>query len=287
MDRRLFLKSAGVLLGAASAPAVLAACGESGGIPDGEQQLVAEITTYEFLTGPKRPVPILVRTLDNVQVEGGELEVYVRTPDGEILSGPLPTTYQEAPGTGFGLHVAEFGVETPGTIEVVVVDGDKYGVKALNAVAPEQAEVIAPGDKAVSVETPTTSDDLGYDQMCTQDPPCGMHEVSLDTALAEGRPTVVIFATPEFCQTVTCGPAVSTVDQIRTGGDWGDTAWIHVEVFSETKGDNLKTGKAIRKWELPSEPWLFTIDGTGKIAGRVDGPMLADRVTQLVTEVTA
>ena len=286
MDRREFLKSAGLLVGVMSSPALLAACGSGGGIPEGTAQLNATITTWEFLTGPTRPVPILVRTLDNVQVEGGEVVVYLRDPAGEILGGPFPTTYQEAEGTGFGLHIAEFAVEKPGPVDVVVVEGDRYGTASVNAVAPEDSKVPAPGDAATSVATPTTGKALGYEKICTQKPPCGMHEISLDEALDQGVPAMVIFATPEFCQTATCGPAVGTVDKIRGEGDWGDTAWIHVEIYSKISGE-LVTGEPVNKWGLPSEPWLFSIDSAGKIASRLDGPMLPDMVTDVAKAATA
>ena len=287
MDRRTFLKTAGVAIGALSTPSLLAACGSGGGgIPEGAAQLNATITTWEFLTGPERPVPILVRTLDNVQVEGGDLQVYLRSPAGEVLGGPFPTTYQEAEGTGFGLHVAEFAVEKPGPVDVVVVEGDRYGSATVNAVAPADSKVPAPGDTAISVPTPTTSDDRGYQQICTQDPPCGMHEISLDEALKQGVPTMVVFATPEFCKTATCGPAVGTIDALRQDGDWGDAAWIHVEIYSKT-GANMITGKPINKWALPSEPWLFSIDSAGKIANRLDGPMLPDMIKAVADSAIA
>ncbi|HVM19586.1 MAG TPA: hypothetical protein VM307_06475 [Egibacteraceae bacterium] len=289
MDRRAFLRRSAVLLAAAGSPGLLAACGRgaAGGIPEGPAQLNATITTWEFLVGDPRPVPILVRTLENVQVEDTELQVYVRTVDGEVLDGPLPTTYEEVPGTGLGLHVAEFAVEQPGQIEVVVVDGDQYGATVVNAVAPEQSEIPVPGKQALAVPTPTVDRPLNFEKLCTQDPACEMHDISLDQALEDGRPVMLMFATPEFCQTATCGPAVGTMDEIRTSGDWPeDLAWIHVEVYSEVSGE-LKTGKPIRDWGLPSEPWLFSIDGSGDIARRLDGPMIPRMIEEMATDLTA
>ena len=300
MDRRIFLRSSGIVLGALGAAGALAACGgdtpstdggsETGsaatggaGIPEGQAELSAAITTWEFLTGPQRPVPILVRTNDNVQVTDA-VEVYLRTPEGEVLGGPFPTELVEAPGTPFMLHVAEFAVEESGPVEVVVVAGERYGATTVNAVTPEQSEIPSPGDTAPVVKTPTDDDPAGYETICTADPPCGMHEVSLDDALKEGRPVMLMFATPEFCQTVVCGPAVEIMQGVRDGGDWGDTAWIHVEVYSKTEGE-LTPGKPMREWNLPSEPWLFSIDGAGTITARLDGPMLPDTVESMAESI--
>lgn len=288
MDRRDFLKSTAVLLGAIGSPTLLAACGGGGGIPEGQPQLNVTITTWEFLTGPERKVPILLRTLDNVQVKGGDVQVYLRDPSGEVLGGPFPTTYSEPEGMDdLGLYVAEFAVEQTGPVEVVAVEGDRFGAASINAVSPEDSKVPAPGDQAVSVATPTADKQLGYEVLCTQDPPCGMHEISLDDALAAGQPAIVVFATPEFCQTATCGPAVGTVDALRQDGDWGDAAWIHVEVYSKVADKNFVTGEAIRKWGLPSEPWLFSIDTAGKIAARLDGPMLGDMISDVANAAIA
>ena len=288
MDRRSFLKSSGALVSLAGVSGTLAACGGGGGgIPDGPAQLNVTITSFEFLTGPERPVPFAVRTLDNVELRDAQIVVYLRDPDGEVLGGPFETRFTEAPGTGLGLYIADLAIEEPGPVEIVAVEGERYGAAAVNAVAPENSEVAAPGDVAPVVATPTTEQELGYETICTQDPPCGMHEVSLDEALEAGQPVMLLFATPEYCQTVVCGPAVEIVDGVRNDGDWGETAWIHCEIYSETGGSELVTGKPVREWNLPSEPWLFAIDAQGAVTSRLDGPMLPEMVSDMAVEATA
>ena len=134
------------------------------------------------------------------------------------------------------------------------------------------------------VATPTTADPLGARDLCTLDPPCGMHDVSLDEALQSGRPVVVQFATPAYCQTAICGPTVSVLDEVRRSGDWGDVAFIHCEIYAD-EGQNLL--EPVAEWNLPTEPWLYTIDGDGRIVARTDGPVLAlpDQVERLVQTV--
>ena len=296
MDRRTFLRHSGITLGVLGAAGSLAACGgeeEAAGageggavaIPEGPAQLSAAIASWEFLTGPARPVPILVRTNDNVAFTD-PTQVYLRSPAGEVLGGPFETRLVEAPGTPFQLHVAEFAVEQAGPIEVVVVAGEQYGATTVNAVSPEQSEIPSPGDTAPVVATPTDDKPRGYEKVCTADPVCGMHETSLDAALEAGTPVMVMFATPEFCQTVVCGPAVDVLKSVREGGDWGDVAWIHVEVYSKISGE-LKPGKPMRAWNLPSEPWLFAIDRSGAVSARLDGPMLPETVESMATAIKA
>lgn len=56
----------------------------------------------------------------------------------------------------------------------------------------------------------------GVDEICARRPPCGMHEMSLDAALREGRPVMLTFATPAHCQPAVCGPMVDTIEVVRT-----------------------------------------------------------------------
>ena len=264
----------------------LAACAGGGsGIPDGPAQLNVTITSFEFLTGPERPVPFAVRTLDNVELRDANVVVYLRDADGAVLGGAFETRYTEAPGTGLGLYVVDLAVTEPGPVEVVAVEGERYGATTVNAVPPEESEVAAPGVVAPVVATPTTENERGYEKICTQDPPCAMHEVSLDEALEAGQPVMLLFATPEYCQTVVCGPAVEIVDGVRGDGDWGETAWIHCEIYSELGGSELVTGEPVREWNLPSEPWLFAIDAQGEVAARLDGPMLPEMVSGMAEEI--
>ena len=289
MDRRTFLSRTAILLGAAGTVGIATGCGkEGGGIPEGAAQLAPTIASFELLTGPSRPVPFGVRTLENVEVRDADIKVYLRDlEDASIVAGPFDTTYTEATGTGLGLYVVELELTDAKAVELVAVEGDRYGATPLPVVAPEDSKVVVPGAAAISTPTPTEGNELGYERICTQDPPCGMHEVSLDEALANGQPIMAIFATPEFCQTAVCGPAVGTIDQVRTGGEWGDAAWIHIEIYSKYSDAKQVLGEPVEAWKLPTEPWLFSIGADGKVAGRLDGPMLEGMITEMAEGITS
>ena len=53
--------------------------------------------------------------------------------------------------------------------------------------------------------------------------------------------------------------------------EYGDQAdFIHMEIFNDndpTKGYR----EQVRRWHLPSEPWVFTIDKSGRVAARIEG----------------
>ncbi len=298
MDRRHFLSRTALLVGGVGAAGVLAACGRSAGgeshslqarvtggaagVPEGEPTLAPQVVTFELLTGDERTVPFGLRTLENVEVADADVEVFLRDVDGEVRAGPFPAEYTEAAGEGLGLYKTSFALDEPGQLEFVAVVGDDYGTQVVNVVAPEDSKAPVPGQQAVVVATPTEDKPRGMAQLCTQDPPCGMHEVSLDDALADGRKVVLLFATPAYCVSATCGPAVGTVDEVRTGGEWADTAWIHVEIYSDA---GQTVSDPVQAWKLPTEPWMFTIGADGAIVDRLDGAMLPEMVADLAAQL--
>lgn len=286
MDRRSFLRTVGIVAGATGSGALVTACsGGDGGIPSGEPAISVGIGSFETLVGDERPVNLVVTENDQTPIVDADVEVYLRTPDGEVRSGPHPTTYYpeigEGTGSGLGIYQAALPLTTAGVFEVVAVADDRYGVGALTVVAPENAQAPVPGQPAPSVPTPTTAADLGVSPLCTEDPPCPLHEVSLDTALAEGRPVMLLFATPRYCQTTACAPAVGNLTSVHADGNWGDTVFIHCEIYPNEQAVGTSFVQAVVDWALPTEPWLFAIDADGTISDRLDGPMLADDMRRL------
>lgn len=286
MQRRSFLKSSALLGGLLAAPAALVACGDRGGaggdaaakIPEGEPSLVPIVASLELLTEGTRRVAFGLRTLENEPVEGAEAQVYLRdAASKKVLSGPFPAAVVTDAGVE-GLYATEVSLDEPGTVEFVVVNDDQYGSQAMKAIPPAQSKAPVAGQKAKATATPTMDRPLGFAKVCTADPPCGMHEVSLEQALKKGQPVMLTFATPAYCQTVVCGPAVSNVEAVRKDGDFGDIAWIHVEVFSD-EGQTI--GEPVKSWNLPSEPWVFGIDANGTITERLDGPMVPEWLAEV------
>ena len=305
MDRRVFLR----LAAGAGAAGLLAACGREAATsagstpsatasaaaagspavarvaPDADPVLSVISASYEQLTGT-RPFAFGIVGTDNTPVTGADVELWV-VPEGGTgqPAGPFSTTYHEVEGQPLGLYVTQVELTQAGPTSFVAVTADgRAGADDVQVSTPETSQIPAPGQQAVSVATPTEKKDLGFEDICTLDPPCGMHDISLDDALAKGRPVVLAFATPAFCQTAVCGPSVGVVENVRTSGDWGNVAFIHCEIYSDA-GQTI--AKPVTEWNLPSEPWLFTIDANGRIKDRTDGPLmtLEDHVAEMVQGV--
>ena len=95
-----------------------------------------------------------------------------------------------------------------------------------------------------------------------------LHKVSLKDVLGR-KPTVLLFATPQLCQSRVCGPVVDIELQMKD--EFGDKlAWIHEEVYRNNQvNDGLRP--QLRTFHLQTEPWLFTLDRQGRVAARMEG----------------
>ena len=146
-------------------------------------------------------------------------------------------------------------------------DGTKRAGQADFGVEAD-AETPGPGHPAVASATLTAATAEEAAAIGTADPADDMHALSLDAALASGKPTVVLFATPALCSRRTCGPSLEATQELKRR--YGDRAnFVHVEIFPER--DDAKPVAAIEEWSLPSEPWRFLIDEQGNVVARYEG----------------
>ncbi|MEX2395083.1 MAG: hypothetical protein WD826_11455 [Actinomycetota bacterium] len=140
------------------------------------------------------------------------------------------------------------------------------------------------GAKALATDSPTTDDPKDVDPICTRDPLCSMHDVTITEAIEEKKPAVLVFATPRFCTSRTCGPIVDLVEQAKER--FGNEAnFVHVEVWKNDKDAIGKVGgesPAFAEWKLDTEPWIFFVDSTGVIRDRWIGAVGEREITDAV-----
>lgn len=195
----------------------------------------------------------------------------VAAPDGEFIwaiedvSGVYVTT-AEFPSAG--AWTAQFTTAAPGAPEETIPFS--FDVK-------EDASVVLPGEPAPSVDTPTL-EDVGGDvrKISSDDEPVeAFYDTSVADALEAGDPFVLVFATPAFCQTQTCGP---TLEKVKDAAEaHPGVTFINVEpyqtefvdgrlepVLSET--NLLQTVPAADAYGLLTEPFIFVVDGDGIVS---------------------
>ena len=91
----------------------------------------------------------------------------------------------------------------------------------------------------------------------------------------------MVFSTPAFCATATCGPTLDIVKSLADAYPDG-VNFVHAEVYENLDADSvddLILAPAINDWQLPSEPWVFVVDGDGIIAGAYEGAIDGSEVT--------
>jgi hypothetical protein len=140
-----------------------------------------------------------------------------------------------------------------------------------------KAEVPTVGTPAPRAASPTTANALGVQPICTRHPVCPLHSVSLADVVGAGKPVAVMFATPALCQFARCGPVLDQLLKIR-GAYQDRIAFVHVEIYRSNKGTDV--APTVAAWNLPGEPWLFTIDGKGVVKDRLDGAFGRDEMKQ-------
>jgi hypothetical protein len=153
-----------------------------------------------------------------------------------------------------------------------------------SAVVGEFKDIPRVGDRPPKINTPTEAS-VGGDlsKLTTRIPPERMNKVNFADALGK-KPIVLVYATPQFCQSRVCGPVVDIESQVQR--DYGDKAdFIHMEIYND---NDPKKGvrPQVRAFGLPSEPWLFVIDSKGVVRTAIEGAFNLKELTDAVKAVT-
>jgi hypothetical protein len=251
-------------------------------------------TTSIFQPGTDRIGFVLVDRARSF-INGASVALYTGNVNGGDAKGPYPVRsvslavakpyiskiVAEDPAAPKAIYVAHVPLGTGGRRAILAVarlDG------RMVAAAPLQVSVSADptgppnvGQKAIKVQTPTVASAGGVAKVDTRIPPApDLEQVSLASVLGH-KPIALLFATPQFCQSRTCGPVEDIVEQARHNAANARFAFIHVEVYN-----NNNPAKGFRPqlaaWRLPTEPWLFVIDSHGVIRARFEGAFGASEV---------
>ena len=275
---------------------VLTACGvgsESAGTQP-TPGLQGEIVASEVVVGDQRlPLGILEQ---NTPVNDAIVHVrafYLGAASGSQLRGQADAPFKGEGLEGKGVYVARLKFDVAGSWMAEITaqrpaDGAHAVIqKFFNVVA--NPVVPAVGQPAPRSQNQTVKDvpDVSYIDSGTP-PAVEMHQVSIADAIAQQRPTLVIFATPAFCQTATCGPEVKVVRSLEPAYQ-ARLTFIHVEIYRDFKPDPTKKqfAQTVLDWRLQTEPWIFLIDSKGIIRARFEGPTATDEVKAGIDQLLA
>ncbi len=244
----------------------------------------------EFRTGRER-FGFALFTQDRAQISDASVAVYAAPAGGGPAQGPYLARYESLavtpqfqsrqtasdPDAAQSIYTTEIPFERPGRYEVIGIA--RQGGKLVAATTPTPGIVVkdpakdpipAVGSVPPRIHTPTEASAGGdIASIDTRLPPSSMHEADFAEVLGK-KPVVLLFATPQLCQSRVCGPVVDIAEQVKAELGDDDVEFIHMEVFRDNRID-----KGIRPqlaaFNLVSEPWLFVFDRSGKVAARIEG----------------
>jgi hypothetical protein len=176
-------------------------------------------------------------------------------------------------------------------LEVTAARSDGTPVVARGAVEiKEKTAAPAVGNPAPRSLTPTVDQVADLSTITSANPPDpDLYRLSIAQALDAGKPLVVVFATPAFCVSATCGPQVEVLEELKDR--YREQAnFIHVEVFQDPhllQGGRFqgKPVPAVLEWGLPTEPWTFVIDRAGIVRARFEQFTTVDEIEAALKEV--
>lgn len=258
-----------------------------------EPEIRAFLTTWDLAVGPNR-LAFALETPDGAGLPDARVRVgfYALAGGPPVFKGAAEARYE----------ALAVGREVRGVYVVpeVVFDGPGPWGAAVEAVGPDGRPArtnlgfavlerhLAPavGAPAPAVASPTADSPEGLGAICTHEPPCDLHRVSVAGALAAHRPFVVVFATPAFCRSRICGPVLDLVLGLEPR--YRDRVeFIHIEPYELelARQGRLQLGPAARAWGLPSEPWVFVVGADGRIAARLEGIFSAEELEAAIRRV--
>lgn len=266
---------------------------------DDADGLNAILATIDLGVGPNRVSFLLTTTRSLVTVPEASIESFYR-------DGPAPDTVVESTQAVFhpwpygtrGNYVADFNLEDEGLWELKVTVEDESGPQT--ALIPLQVEKTSL-TPSLGIQPPLTPNktvaDVGDPSELSSSsmPDLDLYQHRIEEIADNGRPALVVFASPAFCTSPTCGPQVETVEGIKDLYQ-EDVDFVHVEVYNNPESiqgdlDRGEYAPAVRTWGLSeiedylNESWVFILDREGRVTRKYEGFASADELEQGLAEV--
>ena len=279
----------------------LIACGNpeppSSPAPNSEpESLRLAFASSDLAVGNNR---VVFGVLDDAEGPVRDAEVVVSTffltPTGG-QEGPVETVdavFRAWPVTPRGVFTAELNFNRAGEWGIGTVVTDAAGVDRKASARVRVKDTSATpviGAAAPRSDSKTLADVDGLEQITTDfEPDADLYEMTIADALDTGMPLLLVFSTPAYCQTATCGPQLDVVKELKA--EYADRInFIHVEVYDnphKIEGDLSRAviSPTAEEWGLPSEPWTFVVDGDGVIRAKFEAFTTREELEEAVTRV--
>jgi hypothetical protein len=298
LRRRIVLLLVFLLVGCGQAAAPSGASAPPTSPPTADSQaeeITAQLASSEAVVGRNRLAIGLLR--GGAPVNDPAAKVHLRFFDLDDQNAPVKLETDAVyygQGLPAGFYVAYPTLDKAGNwgveIQAQLPGQPQPSTNRLRLEVKAKSDIPNVGEPAIAAKTPTVKDTPDLSRLSSgKDVDPAMYQVSLDDALKSGKPTALLFATPAFCQTATCGPSLSVLEDLQKR--YGDKMnFIHVEVYQYPFGESAQKGAVsapVAAWKLQSEPWLFLIDAKGTIAARFEGGITKEEIGPALEKLIA
>ncbi|HET7031381.1 MAG TPA: hypothetical protein VFI34_12780, partial [Candidatus Limnocylindrales bacterium] len=160
----------------------------------------------------------------------------------------------------------------------------------------DQLDIVGPGDPAPSTKTPTLADVGGDVAKISSDPKPDpdFYKTSEADALAAKKPFVLVFATPKFCRSATCGPTLDKLKPVAAAHP--EMTFINVEPYQLTFAEgslqpvldaqgNLVPNDATNAFKLQTEPYVFVVGSDGIVKASFELVFSPDEIESAIKAV--
>lgn len=185
-----------------------------------------------------------------------------------------------------GVYVTEFSFDAAGpwgaAISGTLSNGDPFGPLPYRFDVRERTLEPMVGDPAPPSDNLTLQDVSDIRELTTDLQPIpDLYRYTVAEALQTGRPLVIVFATPAFCESRVCGPVMEAIVHPLYQRYREQAIFIHIEPYQLKE---LREGvaripvQAVKDWNLPSEPWTFVVNRNGRVAAKFEGIVSLEEV---------
>ncbi len=195
-------------------------------------------------------------------------------------------TTTEDPNVASVVYSAQIPFPSEGEYKIVALIKEKGGWarKTLGSLHVGEFEKIPrPGQKAPLIQTPTAKSAGGdLAKISTRVPPDTQNKVNYADVLGK-EPILLLFTTPKFCQSRACGPVVDVAEQAQHEFE-GKANFIHMEIYNDND-PSKGVRPQVRRFHLPTEPWLFAINREGVVSATIEGAFGTNLMRKTVERV--
>jgi len=276
--------------------------GYPGWPPAAASELIPVPVSTEIAVGPNR---LLVNLLDSGNQSIADPNTKVNLSLYDLAADPSRSAFETT--TAYlptiegrpGLYRAQvdFGRAGDWGLEAIAFEADgsqRTGRMVLSV--REAGSTPAIGASVPASETPTAQDASGIAAISTDDDPDpDFYTTSIADAMVAHQSFAVVFATPAFCRSATCGPTLDLVKSVAADYK-GRLTFIHAEPYQlqlvdghlqpVLTPDNLPIPvESVNEWGLPTEPYVFVVDGNGQLVAKFEGIASVEELRAAFDEV--